>query len=603
VPSSGVLNDEFPGLGLPELREGQDFEDATGWLVERLQKRFVTNQVQEMLRKAAKDSVLDPEKVLRDLRADADRLLSTPGNIGMGSNGVRLLPMTEVADDAPVWAWERQGQGAIQVGTLVLLAGRPGAGKSTAARYFAARFSRGDLDGFWKGQPQNVAYIAPAEESMKYVIKPGLRAAGADIERVFFPEVLHDGKVARLRSARDEEALVEQLLANQVTVVIVDPLMSTIGTGVDIHRNNETREHLEPWSRIADKIEGVVLGVTHLRKETRGSDIVAAITGSSAFGEVARAVLGFAKDHNSNCRVMSQVKNSTGPEDLSLAYRIEAEVVTTDTGSPARVGKFVIEGNSERSVADLLNQPHHHDRGPTAVDEAREWLHDYLTLHGRSRSSEVKEQARESGHSQSATKKAATELGVVMKSEGFPRITYWSLPPKAPGAPQDIDPPGVDPGQPQDPGEPGDVSELVSVGSQSVQHTNTELTEPTEPTGSEEAPIRTTCTTTTQLGQSVQSVQSDHPSPVGPTVSQLDQMATAPGFSPPGRNSSDPRGETSYPAPRGEPTPVPGCGPWAPGQCVECGEESGLVRQTSAICMACELLQSVSSSDDAGDAA
>jgi hypothetical protein len=27
---------------------------------------------------------------------------------------------------------------------------------------------------------------------------------------------------------------------------------------------------------------------------------------------------------------MSQVKNSTGPEDLSLAYRIESEVVTTD---------------------------------------------------------------------------------------------------------------------------------------------------------------------------------------------------------------------------------------------------------------------------------
>jgi hypothetical protein len=57
---------------------------------------------------------------------------------------------------------------------------------------------------------------------------------------------------------------------------------------VDIHRNNEPRVHLEPWARIAERINGVVIGVVHLTKAPKG-DVVAAINASSVFGEVARS--------------------------------------------------------------------------------------------------------------------------------------------------------------------------------------------------------------------------------------------------------------------------------------------------------------------------
>jgi hypothetical protein len=279
----------------------------------------------------------------------------------------------------------------------------------------------------------------------------------------------------------------------------VDPLMGTIGTGVDIHRNNETREYLEPWARIADKIDGVVLGVVHLRKESRGGDVVSAITGSSAFGEVARSVFGFAKDPKSDCRVMSQVKNSTGPEDLSLAYRIDSEAVTTDAGTDARVGKFVIEGKSDRNVADLLTEQRQNNQVPTAADEASEWLHDYLTLHGRSRSSQVKDDAKEAGHSKAATERAATKkLKVVIESEGFPRVTYWSLPPGGgPGAgpcpegPEESAEGDCGPGGrcPEE-GAGGFIDEQsVPVTSQSPQHTDVEATEVAEVTA--ETSIRT----------------------------------------------------------------------------------------------------------------
>jgi hypothetical protein len=55
---------------------------------------------------------------------------------------------------------------------------------------------------------------------------------------------------------------------------------------------------------------------------------------------------------------MSQSKNSTGREDLSLSYNIESTLVTASTGRITEVGKFAILGYSERSASDLLSGPH-----------------------------------------------------------------------------------------------------------------------------------------------------------------------------------------------------------------------------------------------------
>ena len=81
---------------------------------------------------------------------------------------------------------------------------------------------------------------------------------------------------------------------------------------------------VEPWARMAEAIGGVVYGVVHLTKAATG-DVVAGVNGSSAFGEVARAVFGFAKDPDSDegHRIMSQAKNSTGDENLALEYTIQ----------------------------------------------------------------------------------------------------------------------------------------------------------------------------------------------------------------------------------------------------------------------------------------
>ncbi|QZH67698.1 AAA family ATPase [Mycolicibacterium farcinogenes] len=271
-----------------------------------------------------------------------------------GQRVIRWRTGSEVRDDVPEWGFEHNGKGCIQRATLALFAGRPGAGKSTGARWFASEFTRGTLGGCFYGEPQNVAYIA-SEESIEYMVKPSLRAHGADMSRIHFPHVEIDGQEVRLNSRDDEARLIKDLTDRGISVVFVDPVMSAIGSKVNINNNNEVRECIEPWSRIARAINGLVICIVHLTKAP-GGDVVAAINGSSAFGEVARAVIAFAKDQQSTegIRVLSQEKNNAGTEDLALEYVIESHRVETDAGKAADVGKFVIKGPSDRRVSDVL---------------------------------------------------------------------------------------------------------------------------------------------------------------------------------------------------------------------------------------------------------
>jgi AAA domain len=269
------------------------------------------------------------------------------------TRAVTLVSADAIEDDVPDWVWTVDGVGRIQRSVLTLLAGRPGTGKSTAARWFAAQWTRGLLEGLWYGKPKNVAYIA-SEESLRFVVKPGLRAAGADMSRIFFPEVTFDGRAQPLIAEADERRLTELFRAQDISVIVVDPIMATIDRKVDIYRNNELRAALAPWVRIAEAVSGTVAGIVHLRKGTN-SDVVGAVNGSSAFGEVARCVFGFVKDPDSDdMRVMSQVKNSCGPEDLSRSYQITGRVITTDSGRQGVMPVFVMGEDSDVTVEEIL---------------------------------------------------------------------------------------------------------------------------------------------------------------------------------------------------------------------------------------------------------
>jgi AAA domain len=266
---------------------------------------------------------------------------------------LRLIKASSIPITLPEWVWAYGDHGRISRSALTLFAGRPGAGKSTCTRWFAAGWSRGTLSGCWEGKPVNVAYVA-TEEHWQSVVAPSLQAAGADMDRVLF--LARGDDPARIKSVDDETELTELLVDNDIRVVCLDPLMSTLTSGADLYKSNEVREALDPWVRIAEKIDGVVLGVAHLVKTAASGDVVAAINGSSAFGEVARCVFGFAVDRQADdgTRVLSQGKNSAGYDGLNLSYRIEAAPIVAADGRRGEVARFVLGDPTNTSVSDLM---------------------------------------------------------------------------------------------------------------------------------------------------------------------------------------------------------------------------------------------------------
>jgi AAA domain/Toprim domain len=292
----------------------------------------------------------------------------------------RITWADQIEPEPAVWAWEESGEGRIPAGSLSIAAGREGTGKSSFGIWMAASITRGTLPGNFYGKPRNVFYAA-VEDSWKYTLVPRLIAAGADLSKVGRFEVVSvDDEEMVLSLPHDNTLLEREVQQHNIALVVIDPLMSAIGERIDTHREREVRSALDPLARIADRTGSVFLGIAHFNKGT-GTDAASLITGSGAFKNVPRSVFGFAREDSDEDRgrVMTQVKNSLGRDDLaSLGYVIDSADVTTKKGI-ATTGKFVFTGESDRSVADILRDSR---SGPEEHDERREaaaWLVGYLT--------------------------------------------------------------------------------------------------------------------------------------------------------------------------------------------------------------------------------
>ncbi|WP_156747277.1 AAA family ATPase, partial [Mycobacterium sp. E2462] len=379
----------------------------TGHIPQNKTERQVKADIQRGLKKAASDGLhvdwdrfdwltTDYENASQTRKAQPSRAAPDPERV------IKLKRASTVKTRVPEWVWEYDEIGRIQHGTLSLFAGKPAAGKSTAVRWFAAQLSRGELEGVWLGNPVRVAVLM-TEEQDDAIIVPGLKAAGADLDNIVLPEV----RIANIEdgfTVADIAALTEHLIDEQIAAVFIDPIMSLIGSGTDVNRNNEIRQQLLPFTRMAKDINGIVVGVAHLKKgDTR--DVMAAINGSAAFGEVPRAVFGFAPAGDGT-HIMEQVKNSAGPNGLKLEYKLPVELIRADDGRTSELPRFEITGPTELSIADLGAEDD--EVGPNSAPATQLWLRRYLEIEQPAPSARVKRDAKEQADiSESSIKRAA----------------------------------------------------------------------------------------------------------------------------------------------------------------------------------------------------
>jgi energy-coupling factor transporter ATP-binding protein EcfA2 len=319
------------------------------------------------------------------------------------------------------WIWE----GRIAQGTLALLAGREGIGKSTLAYTIAADITKGTLEGEFFGTPRSVIVVA-TEDDWEFTIVPRLNAAKADLTKVLQIEP-NDPDEYGISLPRDIDELSEIAIEYDTGLILLDPLMSRLGT-LDTHKDSDVRQALEPLVKMAGKSRAAVLGLIHVNKSGQ-TDPLNTLMGSRAFSAVSRAVL-FVVQHpeKPDTKVMMQAKNNLGRSDLpDLTYTLQSVIVgkfeDRDIVSVGLTWQGELPAGSAREMINPRNT------AKTKMEIAEEWLEETLTS-GPMPSQEVKELAKLNDISEATLKRAFAEIGGIAKRQGHGKtmMSTWELP-------------------------------------------------------------------------------------------------------------------------------------------------------------------------------
>lgn len=203
---------------------------------------------------------------------------------------LKVIRASDIGMEATCWLWEDDAGKWLPEGAVSLVAGREGVGKSTVVANLVARITRGMLPGEHFGTPKSVIVCA-TEDSWRQTINPRLVAADADLTKVIRVDAYTpEGFDGTLQLPEDIERVREIVEEHDVVLIVLDPLMSTLSTKLDTHKDAEVRRGLEPLSRLAHTANLAVIGLIHENKSS-ASDLLSRIMGSRAFTAVVRAVL------------------------------------------------------------------------------------------------------------------------------------------------------------------------------------------------------------------------------------------------------------------------------------------------------------------------
>lgn len=345
-----------------------------------------------------------------------------------GAPTVELIRGCDVKPEPIAWLWD----GWLAAGKVHILGGAPGTGKTTIALALAATLTIG---GRWPdgttSQVGNVV-IWSGEDDPADTLIPRLKLMGADLNRVYFVSAVHEGVEKRsFDPARDVDALRRKLdEVGDVRLLIVDPIVSAVAG--DSHKNAEVRRSLQPLADLAACNRSALLGITHLSKGTSGREPVERITGSLAFGALARIVLVAAKhqsDLQNDNRLLLRAKSNIGPDDGGFEYRLQQ-----DEAYPGILASAVLWGNAvEGAARELLTMADATGDGADgqgALDEAAEWLRGVLKDDGATDRREILASAERAGFSERTIDRARSRLGVIAKQHGYgkDKRSLWELP-------------------------------------------------------------------------------------------------------------------------------------------------------------------------------
>jgi hypothetical protein len=325
--------------------------------------------------------------------------------------------------------------GRIPLGTLTVLDGDPGVGKTSIAFDYAARVSTGrempdGKHGDLYAKPAGVVILS-AEDDPAATIRPKLEAMGADLKRIALLEGVRVGTNDRMPNLSDLAAIEDAIGRVDAKFLIVDPLMAYLPGTKNAYRDQDMRAVLTPLIKLVGRLGVALLVVRHLTKQTGEPVNVSALYrggGSIGIAGAARSVLLVAPDRtdpNGERRLLVRVKGNLSKPPKGLLFRLAG-----GDDAPATVRW---EGEADEDADDLV-RPATEDERPGKVEKAVDWLRSTLA-EGPVPAKQVYSEAAKVGIARRTLERAKKMLKVRSEAEEgtSPPRWRWVLPDAAPG--------------------------------------------------------------------------------------------------------------------------------------------------------------------------
>ena len=304
------------------------------------------------------------------------------------------------------WLW----QDRLASGTLAMISGAPGSGKTWIALAIAAALSRGraPVTGE-KLEPCTVLYASMEHDSSE-IILPRFAGLHGDPTRFAVLRGALSPSSASL-NLRDTSVLEDALERTHARLVILDSFLNYSGAGVDLRQPAETLSLLEKLARLAERRHCCILLTRHLSKRGAGRPALRGLEFSAAFRT--EFLAGTSPDAPSQPTLL-QIKSNLGPLAPPLSYRID------DAGNLLWTGLSKL--TREEMLADRPT-----GAGLPQRKFAGEWLREYLQ-NGSQTQGTVETAAVRDGLRIAILRRAKFDLGVRSAKDGIRGVWYWSLP-------------------------------------------------------------------------------------------------------------------------------------------------------------------------------